>query len=407
MKCIYLISKAIAGWFILLAFALLSCEEAPIGQTPTNKTPPPPLTDVMIEPTFGGAHVTYTLPDVKDISYVKCEYEYKGVKHTVRSSIYKNYMDIEGLGAPEEIELRISLVNHSEISSTPYIEKFLPLEPAITGISNSLTVESAFGGFNLSWENPMKVMVGISIFTANDSTGLLELKDMVFSSLPIGTAKVRGFSVERFFSFVVSDKYANISDTVEIKVLPLYEVELDKRNFGDVALNGDNRTTTSGNLRPITNLWDNNIQTLWVTNPSPDISFPQYFSIDLGIMSKLSRFVIFTRGENYYFAQFTPRTFSVWGTDELAYPPNDAYYSTGKWKGDWTFLGDYEVIKPSGSPMNVNTPEDIAAVDNGFEFEFPQDVPNMRYIRFEVHETYSGIAAIELYEIFVYGDDRE
>ena len=142
MKRINFMSTAI----VLLTFALMSCEEAPIGQMPTSKTPPPPLTNVRIEPTFGGAHVTYTLPDAEDISYVKCEYEYKGSKRTVRSSVYKNYLDIEGLGEPEEIELYLSLVNHSEISSTPYIEKFMPLEPPMAGIFKSFHVEPVFGG---------------------------------------------------------------------------------------------------------------------------------------------------------------------------------------------------------------------------------------------------------------------
>ena len=95
MKRIDLKSK-VAGLGLLFAFsAILSCSEEPIGQTATNTTPPPPLTNVTITPTNGGAHVSYTLPEAEDISYVRCEFEYNGKKRTVRSSIYKNYLEVD------------------------------------------------------------------------------------------------------------------------------------------------------------------------------------------------------------------------------------------------------------------------------------------------------------------------
>jgi hypothetical protein len=90
----------------------------------------------------------------------------------------------------------------------------------------------------------------------------------------------------------------------------------------------------------------------------------------------------------------------------LTHPITDAYYEDGSWKADWTRLAECEIIKPSGSPMGTNTPEDLAAHNAGFEFEMPQDVPKVRYIRFEVRETWGRTAAIHLAEISVFGDDR-
>jgi len=52
MKRINSISK-IAGCLFLIASVIISCSEDQIGQTATNKTPPSPLTNVIVTPTHG------------------------------------------------------------------------------------------------------------------------------------------------------------------------------------------------------------------------------------------------------------------------------------------------------------------------------------------------------------------
>lgn len=389
---------------LLLSSVILSCSESPIGQTPTNTIPPPPLTNVRIEPTYGGAHVTYTLPDVEDISYVKCEFEYNGKKRTVRSSVYKNYLDIEGIGAPEEIEVKLSLINHSEVASVPHIEKFIPLDPPMTAVFNSFNVEPAFGGVKVIWENPARMMAGISFLAANDY-GELELKDMVFSTLPFGMKSLRGFNTDkRLFALSITDKYENLSDTFKIVVTPLYEIMLNKRNFSEVRLTGDNASVSNG--RPMSNIWDGNLETIWHTLADAGYSIPQHFTIDLGVLAQLTRIVVYNRGEIYYYGQHNLRRFDIWGTNELLYDRGDPIWDTNDWKADWKLLANCEIIKPSGSPVGTNTPEDIAAQDAGFEFEFTQEVSKMRYIRFEVQETWARTPALHIAEISVYGDDR-
>ena len=408
-----------AGFLFLLYSAFLSCSEVPIGQTSTNKTPPSPLTNVVITPTYGGAYISYTLPNEQDISYVKCEFTYNGKKRTVRSSIYKNQLEVDGLGDPEEIELKICVVNHSEIESKPHIEKFMPLEPPMSFILHSFRVEASFGGIKIYWENPTRIMAGISFLAANDE-GVLELKDMVFSSLPTGMKSLRGYNTKRrMFAMSIQDKYENISDTVKFEVEPIYEVMLDKSLFKRVPLTGDNNTTHDN--RPIEKIWDNiyfgGHYDIWHTVADAGFTIPQHFTIDLGTMAQLSRVVIYNRsGDNdmYAYDQHNLRRFGVWGTDKPKYTSmqggyetsTDPYYNDNSWKADWKLLAECEIIKPSGSPRGTNTPEDIAAHYAGFEFEFTQDVPKMRYIRFEVHETWSRTAALHIGEISVYGDDR-
>ena len=437
MKRINSISK-IAGCLFLIASVIISCSEDQIGQTATNKTPPSPLTNVIVTPTHGGAYVTYSLPSEKDISYVKCEFEYNGKKRAVLSSVYQNYLEVDGLGEPEEIELKLFVVNHSEVASAAYIQKFTPLEAPMSFILKSFKVEPAFGGVTVTWENPTKIMAGIS-FLAADDHGVLQLEDIVYSTLPFGTKKMRGFNdAKRVFAMCISDKYENISDTFKIEVTPKYEVMLEKSKFKRVPLTADQLansapptknfhdiTNSSHDNRPIENIWDGigNAEgeeghyTIWHTYAS-GWSIPLYFTIDLGTYSQLTRILIFNRsGDNYMYAydQHNLRRFDVWGTDELKYATtnatgyevsDDPYWDNNAWKADWNLLAECEVIKPSGNSVGSNTQEDIAAHIAGFEFEFNQDVPKTRYIRVVVNETWARTAALHVAQISVYGDDR-
>jgi hypothetical protein len=400
----------ITGLLLLLSAVIFSCSEIPIGQTPTDKTPPSSLSNVRITPTNGGAYITYSLPKEDDISYVKCEFTYAGIARTVRSSIYKNHMEVEGIGEPEEIELRLYVVDHSENLSEAYVEKFVPLDPPMKAILNSFRIEPTYGGAVVTWENPAKAMVGISFLAANDY-GELELIDMVFSSLPTDFKKLRPFDTsKRLFALSITDKYENVSDTFKTEIEPFYEVMLDKSKFSSPALAGDNVSVNDN--RPIEKIWDGVLDDPdkyhgWHTDAAAGYTIPQHFTIDLGVMAQLTHITIFERGEIYPFAQHNLRLFDIWGTDELAFPRDNAeYFDTNEWKKDWTLLATCEVVKPSGSPPGTNTPEDMAAHNAGFDFDFRQDVPKMRYIRFEVHDTWAHTPAMHMAELSVYGDDR-
>ena len=404
----------------LVSYAFTACSDEPKGQIATNKTPPSPLTNVQIEPTYGGAFVTYSLPDEEDISYVKCEFEYNGKKRTVRSSVYKNYLEVDGIGEEVETELKLCVVNHSEIESSAFIAKFIPLEPPMSFILKSFHVEPTFGGVKVTWENPTRMMAGISFLASND-IGELELQDIVFSSLPTGLKSLRGFNTDkRLFALTITDKYENEYDTVRVEMEPLYEQILDKSKFKRVALTGDNNT--SHDNRPIENIWngilDGDHYEIWHTVADAGFIPPQTFTIDVGSLAQLTRIMVYNRsGDNdmYAYGQHNLRIFDIWGTDQLQHATtnasgwetsDDPYYSDNTWKNDWTLLAECEIIKPSGSPPGINTPEDLAAHHAGFEFEFRQDVSKMRYIRFVVHETWARTAALHISEISVYGDER-
>jgi hypothetical protein len=395
----------------LFSAIVYACSELPVGQTPTDSKAPSPISNVVITPINGGAHITYSLPnDDDDISYVKCEFTYNGKKRVVRSSIYKNEMTVDGIGEPEEIELNIYVVDHSENLSKPYTAKFTPLDPPMTAILRSFSVEPTFGGVHISWQNPAQAMAGISIMSADDN-GELQLKDMIFSTLPYDSKRLRGYDTKkRLFALSIVDKYENESDTFRTEVEPWYEVMLDKSKFSSPALAGDN--TSVNDNRPIEKIWDGVLDDPdkyhgWHTDAAAGFTIPQHFTIDLGILAQLTHVIIFNRGEIYPYAQHNLRLFDVYGTQELLHPRDDAaYFDSEEWKKDWVLLAKCEIVKPSGLPPGTNTPEDLAAHNAGFDFDFRQDVPKMRYIRFEVLDTWAHTPAIHMAELSVYGDDR-
>ena len=419
---------------ILLSCVVFSCKEEPRGQTATNKTPPSPLSNVNITPLPGGAHVTYTLPNEEDIAYVKCEFVFNNKERTVLSSVYKNYLEVDGISEEVEIELKLSVVNNSEVASKPHLEKFIPLEPPMTYILKSMKVEPTFGGVKVSWENPSRILAGISFLASNDD-GELEFHDILYSSLPQGTKSLRGFNTDsRTFAFSIVDKYENVSDTVRFEIEPIYEVMLDKELFARGELTGD-ISAESHDTRPIEHIWNGVLHgehfEIWHTRADAGFIPPLTFTVDLGEETQLTRIVVYNR-TGYEYGQHNLRFFDIWGIG--GYPPpyttvgthtvrgrdpvyhnnepvtvirsDHEYYVDGSWQQDWYRLAECEIVKPSGSPVGVNTPEDIAAHMAGYEFEFPQDVPKTRFLRFVVFETWARTAVLHISEISVFGDDR-
>lgn len=395
------ISSYLAGLCILLA--VYSCDEERVGQNPVDSAPPPPITNAQAEPIAGGARITYDVPNVTDISYVKCEYMFKGEKKIVRASIYMNYLYIQGLEAIEPCEYTLYLVDHSENVSTPVTGTFTPLEPPYQAIFKTIEMEPDFGGVVIRWNNETNAMIGVFMLVLNENNEWFEY-DLTFSTLSADKRSIRGYPVEEItFGVTLIDQYGNTSDTFRMNAIPLYEKELDKKNFRNVPLLGDNNTIN--NNRPIENIWDGNISNIWHTVADAGFTPPQYFTIDLGIVAKLSRLMVWNRPDGFLFAQHNLRYFEVWGTTELKEANSSTYWTSGDWRNDWDLIGDFEEIKPSGLPLGQTTADDQAASDAGLEFIFESGAGDIRYLRFVVKETWARTAAIHIGEITVFGDD--
>lgn len=389
----------------LSLFVLVSCEQEPIGQTPTDKTPPQAIQDIIVESMPGGAKISYTLPNETDISYVKGEYYVKGVKKVIRSSIYKNYMLMEGLGTTEPVELTLYTVDHSENLSAPIIKQITPGTPLIDLILSSMNIHTDFGGIKVTWENVLSSEVGITVL-ADNGKGELEEGETLFTDMRNGDYSFRGYNdQERTFAVFLIDKWGNVSDTIKKSVTPYFEKLLDKKQHKRLLLPMDNKTQGGGNWA-FSYMFDDKVgENGWHTQDGNGGKLPLYFTIDLGVNAKLSRFKLWHRpGTNYAYKHYNIKAFEVWGTAE--YKPNmDEAYWTNEWKTSWEHLGNFVTNKPSGMDGEVtNSDREYAA--NGFEFIIPLEAKNMRYLRFVMTSNWSGGSDVHISELSFYGNDQ-
>jgi hypothetical protein len=377
-----------------------SCTENHLGQTPTDSVAPPPLTNVSVEELPGGARITYDLPvGEPDISYVKGEYLFQGVKKTVRASAYDNYLTIEGFGSVEPVEITLYLVDHSENASAPVSKTFTPQTPPITSIYESLTMQEDWGGVQVQWDNPTGVEIGLTLFAA-DSLGELKETETRFFLMREGGYVFRGFEAqERKFGIRLIDRWNNTSDIKEQLVTPILEKTLDRLKYKRVILPWDNVSFNNSSTQQFEKVFDG-LKTNtgsgcgWHTQENHSSSeygftIPILFTVDLGTEAILSRFILWQNmyAESWAYAHHNFRFFEVWGATEIPVGKPDAYWQE-EWKNDWELFGDFEVIKPSGLPLGQFSAEDLTARNAGDEFFVPKTP--VRYLRFAVKSTWVG-----------------
>jgi hypothetical protein len=398
-----------------LILCITSCaKDESIGQTPIDSTAPASVSDPVIENLPGGAKISYTLPKETDISYVRAEYLYKGEKVSSKSSIYKNYIEIEGFGNTDPVEVKLYTVDHSNNSSQPVTVTINPLTPPVYSITQSFVYLRDFGGFNLTWENPTNSEIVISVLLKNDD-GKYYIEGNLYSSDLKGNHTFHGYkAVDTDFALCVHDKYMNYSDTIKFNLTPLFEEELSSSKFARVLdIPADDHSNYPG--KP-TGWW--NFEHMWdgITYQKDEAwhtefntaGYPIFFTIDLGLKVKLSRFKMWQR-YFYRYIHMNPKTFEVWGANDYVAGQEDSYWRyDGGWKtdGHWEKLGSYEIIKPSGLLGSSYTTEDDQAAMNGHEFSVPIGAKPCRYVRFVILTSWNGGGNyLHIEELKFYGDD--
>ena len=381
---------------VVIGFTLFACQEEPFGQQPIDNVPPGPISDVKVKSIPGGCILTYSLPQDKDLLYVKAVYSLTGgIISDVRTSLYLDTLTINGFGDIAEKEIKLIAVDRSRNESPVVIVKVAPLEPIIYSVGKSLDLIASFGGLNAYWSNPSKEQIAVYITRVKDSSSSDEVPVASFyNSLAIGNMAIHGLdTVSVKFGMYAKDRWGNRSEVKYFMLKPLFEAYFDKAKFREVNLPGD------GPIRnPMTKLWNEirsiegeYFDTSWGTG-----IMPQSFTFDLGVTGRVSRIVNWPRQYTLFWNE-NFRYFEVWGCKTLDV--------SGSWDS-WTKLADCESIKPSGLPSQQNTAEDIESVKNGENFPISPKMPSVRYLRFKVLESWDKVDAIESTEIDVYGDYR-
>jgi hypothetical protein len=438
------------AYFILIALLAMSCTEDKIGQPPTDSLPPSPLKEATVTERPGGALITYVLPNNDtDISYVRGEYEIGGEVKVVRSSVYKDFLLVEGLESNVNVTIDLYVVDHSENMSAPLTKTFTTVEAPYATIGNSIRMTPAIGGIYLFWENPEhRADIGVVLLTYDTVNKKMKEYAVTFAYECVAFFPFTGTEPIQLSAYVI-DKWGHYSETFNASVAPAQEVWLDRIKMKGYALGNDaplsNADKTNSYYSGPERLFDSIGRSLGRTGGLSESAFgifstegimPIYYTIDLGVQADVSRFWIEPRGHNtrgrYAFGRqggASPYNWDLWGTttdfgDSASVdfkPADDPYWTRSLWKRDqrWIYMGNYTHRRPS----NPNaTPDNPGAYDgDAWESDLrltyaPPSMDNptnfyiqvlgvgpVRYVRFEFNRSWSNESGIFMHELWFWG----
>lgn len=381
----------------LCLMILVGCKEEYRGQYPIDGIAPQPVSNPVVENLPGKVKITYDLPNETDILYVKAVYKNTvGEIREVKSSVFKNELEIPGFGKSKKQTIQLITVDGSQNMSEPVTVEIEPADSPIYGVLESMESKESWGGFVLRWKNPEKEQLIVKVFK-EEKNEVLDLETFYSTELEAKKA-VRGLdTIAQEFSIYIKDIYENYTDTFKTTLTPLFEVELPSKEFKEMPLPPGRKV--SGWSGAWSSLFDKNVggdnkYYLDPGDPNP------YFTIDLGAVYKLSRTRVWPRVD-YCFALHNPRFFEYWGTTDL-----EAAKDPANWNG-WSLLMKCESYKPSGTNTTTVTAEDKAYAQAGEEYEFPDDVVLVRYIRFRCTQTWTKTTALHVGELRFWGRKEE
>lgn len=200
------------------------------------------------------------------------------------------------------------------------------------------------------------------------------------------TAQLTGFKYGTEISFttlhlpdsLAVDTFYSAASTFTPTIIQ--DAEVDRSAFEQYPLPTDTYQGHSNGTLVIKNMFNDNLASNNVFHTIPGTPMPLHFTFDMKKGYKLSRFRIWHRqGSAYIFNRGNPKIFEIYGSNSPA--------ADGSW-ASWTKLGVYTSVKPSGLALGTNTAEDTAAAAEGQEFNFADNMPSYRYLRFKILETW-------------------
>lgn len=398
-------------YFLLLITALgvlfMQCREDEHEPISTDTKAPGVIKNIRVDNLPGTAVIRYDLPNEDDLLYIQAEYTLKnGREMKVKASIYVDSLVCEGFGTAEEYDVKLYAVDKAANYGEPIVQKVNPLTPPVKTILNSVEMRNTFGGVNIQWENKTQspVAVVVMINDTTDSENQYMEAGTIYTEANTGNYNLRGFDIEtRDFYCFVKDRWDNYSDTIITSITPLFEVQLDKDKMKEVLLPNDMvmRALWDAGGSRIPKLWDGGNSGDWdrVCGLNGDMPNNYFFTFDLGVTAKLSRFTMFQFlgwNDQYLYEDAQVRSFELFGTTEV--DPD------GSWD-NWKLIGSYEVIKPSGLPTALwnYTDEDKAAAYKGHEFGVPFEMEPVRYIRMKINSVWGSTSWASIGEMDFYG----
>jgi len=393
---------ALAAVAILLI--TISCKKEIGEHKPiTNSDAVPAIVkNIQVANQKGKATLTYAVPNDPNLLYVKATYTIRTGEAEVKASYYSNSLVLEGFGDTLEHDVKVYSVSRSEVVSEPTVVKVKPLQSPIWDVFKSITVENAFGGYNLTASNATKGNVAILVLKKNEFKEFeVDNNKSIYTNADAVDSKIRGLdTLDYTFGFAVRDRWGNLTDTVYRHVQPLYETIFPKSKFREFYLPGDAPQVTNGSA--LRYAWDGQYGWPWTsfTDQGAGGQGPHTVTMDMGSLGKISRvwYRPYQEWGGQYFYLTTLKRFEIWGSENPSL--------SGAYDNTWKLLGTYEIKKPSGLPYGTDDANDQALAAAGFNFEVDLNAPKVRYLRIRCLENWAGGTAQNINELAVYGDPR-
>ncbi|ETZ19243.1 DUF5000 domain-containing lipoprotein [Pedobacter sp. V48] len=390
MKKIYFIGG------LLMAFFWHGCsKEGRLDFKDDNLPAPAQISAVKVDPTPGGAVLTYTLPTDQNLAYVKAVYEIQpGVFREAKSSRYTDTLRLVGFGDTLSHSVQLFSVGKNEKISEPLSVDVSPKTPPVRSVFSTADFTSTFGGVNVSFKNPDKADLAIVVMRDTTGNNTWSTVATFYTAAVSGNFAARGLeSKKQKFALFIRDRWNNKSDTLVKELNPKFEMEIPKNTWSPLVLPTDQKEI-AGPGYVLSNLW-NGLASRQLYASSNASSLPQWITIDLGKKVLLSRFKQYMEQNDHCYTGSGLKNFELWGSNS---PDPD-----GGWT-QWQKLGTFETAKPSGLPLGQKTAEDINYACNlGADFEFDGEPPAVRYLRLKSLETYSSTGQVVIMELTFWG----
>jgi len=439
---------------ISLPLLLTRCAEAPNWDDEAyNSTPPGAVSNPIVTNINGGAVIHYTLPPEKDLLGVKALYSFRGGGEILEtySSAHTDSITLVGFPNTDERTVKLIAINSSKVESQPIEVAIRPLTIPVELIRNSLEVTETFSGVLVKWQNPTKADIGVSLF-AEDSLGYMNL-DYTYFTREAGHYAFRGYDdAERKFRIVIRDRWSNTTTPLDTILTPLPEENVvpygadgrttwvrygyaDRTTLwrGDYAgVYGSNDfwrmfdgvKTDAGYFHPgLAETYRLDLYTLRPEDATNNITRTQYLTIDMTRDTKLSRCKIYNRNGTTTLNPNDPQHLRVWASKETPKGAEDfdddriaslqywtnwpAVHGVDGYKQDWTQIGEFIFIPPSGAmEMFTWTADDRIWYQAGVEFDFFSEHSNtaFRYLRIECVRNLTGNNTTQFHEWEIYGN---
>ena len=410
--------KVIKPLLFTVCLLLLACEEVNMNKPRGSKAIPEQIKVREVSNKAGRSIIYYDLPDDSNFKYVKAVFSPRpGEQSEVRASYFTDSLVLDGFKSEGDYQVSVYSVSYGETCSDPVNLTVSPLTPNYLLVNQTASFVAGFGGFSCRADNPDKEKLFITIDKYNEESGTWEnLIETLEDSEKISITQ-RGLDpVPTQVRIRMEDLFGNVSDYVETTVTPLYEIKLDKTMWKSILTSGE-RTLPHFNNCVITKAWNENTMEDPGFQTTRAMVFPETFTIDLGGVFQLSRLeewtcyrssTGYTQRYEKYFNGHDVKDFEVYGASELDLA-NPLYDDAGNLNPVWTLLYSGGVRRDSGSANN-NTVEPITESEEykyanriPRQFDFDQDAPPVRYVKFRILNTYGNITSFCIAELSLYG----